>query len=102
MDNINLNNLTEDELDALKYILGEYSAYGTSDTLEDILEEDFDDIPVDILTFMTDPDYLGKSLTNSDGKLLVYPYWVEILEDMFGSSDGSPRYSNCALSGAIG
>ena len=82
----NLDNLSEDEQRLLTDILKELSESGKSELLNQVNEVDYDEIPVDIYTFMTDPNYLGKSLVNDDGELTVYPYWVEFLQQLFSPS----------------
>lgn len=65
MSNINkeaFNNLSEEEKAFALKILKEMAANGKSDTLDDLKYGDFEEIPVDIDTFLDDPDYLGKGL----------------------------------------
>ena len=59
---------------ALK-ILSEYSETGYSDVMNKLIQEDYDEIPVDITTFIDDPQYLGKGLLKDDGTSSVFPYW---------------------------
>lgn len=91
--------LTEEEQELLTSILNEIVDTGSSDTLEEMNSIDYDEIPVDIYTFMTDKEYLGNSLLNENGELVVYPYWVEYLKKLF---DTKSTYQEAAMSGSIG
>ena len=75
-----LAGLSEQEKAEVLKILNEFSANGKSDTYNNILYEDYEEIPVDIETFLKDPNYLGKGLVNEEGKFTVFPYWVETLK----------------------
>ena len=55
-------NLDEKEKALALSILKEVSATGKSELLDDLKYADFDEIPVDIDTFLDDDDYLGKGL----------------------------------------
>lgn len=101
--NLNISDLSAEERQVLATILSEYGSLGYSDTMLDLIEDDFDDIPVDMYTFITDPEYLGSALTNDEGKLLIYDYWVDMLKESYPvDSKGLAKYSEVALSGAIG
>lgn len=67
-----LNNLSEAERKEVLNILGELSTTGTSNTYTHYLYKDYDEIPVDIDTFLRDPKYLGKGLINDEGVFTVY------------------------------
>ena len=86
---------------ALK-ILSEYSETGYSDVMNKLIQEDYDEIPVDITTFIDDPQYLGKGLLKDDGTSSVFPYWRELLQEMFPDPLKPCIYNTLALSGAIG
>ena len=86
---------------ALK-ILSEYSETGYSDVMNKLIQEDYDEIPVDIITFIDDPQYLGKGLLKDDGTSSVFPYWRELLQEMFPDPLKPCIYNTLALSGAIG
>ena len=64
--------------------------------IKDLYYEDYDEIPVDIMTFISDPYYLGAATNNGSS---IYPYWKEQLVDIF---DESKSYSEVALTGSIG
>ena len=75
-----LENLSEEERAEVLKILGEISSGGNSKSYTELLNKDYDEIPVDISTFLRDPRYLGKGLVNEDGKFTVFPYWEETLK----------------------
>lgn len=56
-----LEGLTEQERQVALQILKEYSTEGKSETYDDLIKEDFKEIPVDIETFLTDDNYMGKA-----------------------------------------
>lgn len=60
-DNLQLlNTLTEDEKIAVKNIIKEIAKTGKSEQLKDLYYEDYEEIPVDLETFLCDEMYLGK------------------------------------------
>lgn len=72
-----ISNLSEDELEAVKSILSEISESGTSMSYDAINLADYEEIPVDLWTFLSSEQYLGK-YTNY-GKD-IYQTWVEELK----------------------
>lgn len=105
MDNlygVDLSNLNEKEKESVLQILKEVSEEGASNTYEDILYSDYEEIPVDIETFLHDPQYLGNGLINTEGKYTVYPYWENILKKLFPDPLQPVQYNTLALTGAIG
>lgn len=91
--------LSEEELGLALEILEEINESGSSELLDELWSEDYEELPVDIKTFITDPDYLGQAFMAKDGSCLIYDYWLETLEKVF-SPDSSTI--ELALSGAIG
>ena len=79
----NLDSLTEQEKEAVLKILSEMSNEGTSNTMNSILYDDYNEIPVDIGTFIHDPYYLGRGLMNAEGKFTLFPYWEELLKKIY-------------------
>ena len=64
-ENLNLNafnNLTPEEKELAIQILKQMSADGKSDILENLKYSDFEEIPVDIMTFISEDQYLGRGL----------------------------------------
>ena len=88
MNNLNDNNLKN--LDAFKglsdeekalalQILSQMASTGESEILDDLKFSDFDEIPVDIDTFLDDDRYLGKGLwaidkVTGERKCTLFPY----------------------------
>lgn len=56
------NNLSPKEKAYALKVLQELSETGQSDTLNDLKYSDFEEVPVDIDTFLDDDDYFGSSI----------------------------------------
>ena len=95
------NSFTAEEKELFLEVLNEYSKTGHSDTLDDLCLEDYNEIPVDIRTFLTDDRYLGQAWKEATGKLKLYPFWLEVLEDVF-PTPFETRYTTLLESGARG
>ena len=61
-------------------ILKQVAANGNSELLDVLKYSDFDEIPVDIETFLHDKKYLGNALYDKDGRFTLFPYWEEKLK----------------------
>lgn len=96
-----LDGLTEEEKKVALSILKEYSNQGTSKLYDDIVFEDYEEIPVTIDEFLTNPMYLGKGLINEEGKFTVFPYWVKTLKKIFPNNIDT-AYNTLILTGGIG
>lgn len=83
MENISNNNdnnnklnfiasLSTDEQEKVKEILNEINTKGKSDTLDDLYYDDYEEIPVDINTFLDNPLYLGNYTNNGKD---IYETW---------------------------
>ena len=57
-----LDNLSEEEKTMVLSILKEVSEKGHSELLDDLKYADFEEVPVDIDTFLDDDNYLGQGL----------------------------------------
>lgn len=93
------HNLSESELEYLQAILSEVGSTGRSDTLDNMWMVDYEEKPVNIVEFMTNDRYLGRSLKDDAGNLTVYNYWVEVLTKIF--EEGSNIYECVAGSEKI-
>lgn len=71
---INLKNLSPEERQAVLDILKEYSTNGASAKYNSILLEDYKEVPVNIKTFLHDPQYLGRALTDAEGRYSLFQY----------------------------
>ena len=90
-----LERYDEEEQKILLQIIQEISDSGESQTLKDIWYADYEEIPVDIDTFLDDPYYIGES-----GKT-IYPAWREELRNMFDPKR-EDQINEVVLTGAIG
>ena len=97
-----LENLSEQEREAVLKILAEISSKGHSESMDKILYSDYDEIPVDIHTFLHDIKYLGKGLTDEEGRFTLFPYWENLLEEIYPDPLKPAKYNTLALTGAIG
>lgn len=96
-----LKDLSEEERNEVLKILGELSKDGKSDTYNKLLYEDYNEIPVDIETFLSNDNYLGKAWKDAKGKLKIYPFWLEQLKKLF-PDNVSTAYQTLLESGARG
>ena len=86
-----ITRLEDKELTEFLLIVEQLGKDGESDELNSIIEEVYDEVPVDVETFFTDKDYFGKV-----GKDL-YPKLLDDLIDLFEGD-----YVEVVLCGAIG
>ena len=96
-----LEGLSEQERKEVEKILKEFSTKGASDTYNALMWKDYEEIPVDIETFLKDPRYLGKGLIDDEGRFTVFPYWVETMKKVFPNNRDT-AYNTLILTGAIG
>ena len=96
-----LKNLSKEEKQAVLKILEEFSENNTSSTYNDLLFEDYNEIPVDIETFLTDNRYLGNAWRDASGKLKLYPFWLKCLKEIFPTNIDT-NYNTLLESGARG
>ena len=96
-----LKDLSEEEKKEVFKILGEFSKDGESKTYNDLLYEDYKEIPVDIETFLTDDRYLGLAWKDASGKSKLYPFWLEQLKKLFPNNIDTD-YNTLLESGARG
>lgn len=97
-----LEGLSKEERELALKILSEYSTTGSSSTYNELLVSDYEEIPVDIETFLHTPKYLGRGLVNEEGRFTVYRYWVDTLKKIFPDPLKPAQYNTLALTGAIG
>lgn len=98
----NLENLTKEEREAVLKILNEMSTDGNSSTMDSLLYVDWKEIPVDIETFLHDPQYLGRGLVDAEGRYTLFPYWEDLLKRLYPDPLKPATCNTLALSGAIG
>lgn len=95
-----MKTLSPEEQEEIMKILKEISETGDSNTLKNLIDEDYEEIPVDIETFLKSPEYLGASFVDKDGRFSIYPFWVEKLKAIF--ENGKNKYNEVILTGGIG
>lgn len=82
-----LNKLSPKEKQLAVSILTEFSKTGKSELFNklkfDVDYSDYEEIPVDIDTFLCDDNYMGFAWKDETGKLKIYPYWMKVLRDLF-------------------
>ncbi len=101
-----LNSLSPEERALALEILKEYSEEGQSNLLDELRYSDYEEIPVDIMTFITEERYLGRGLWivdefTGERKCTVFPYWIEKLKEIFPDNT-TTRYNTVILTGSIG
>ena len=69
-----LEGLSEEERKLAMEALREFAAQGHSSILNELKYGDFEEIPVDIHTFLHDKTYLGNALYDRDGRFTLFPY----------------------------
>ena len=95
-----LDNLSEQEREILFKTLSNISK-GDDKLFQKLKYQDYDEIPVDIETFLTDKNYLGNGLIDPEGRFTVFPYWVETLKRIF-PDNLTTKYNTLILTGSIG
>lgn len=88
--------LKPEEQEAVRAILAEYQSKGDSEILKTLYEADYNEIPVDIDTFIESDEYAGWFTNNGKG---VYPYWRPKLREMWNLDK---NYTEIAVTGGIG
>ena len=83
IDEQDFSQLNEAERNLVIQILDEMQNTGTSNTFNDLVKEDYTEMPVDILTFVDDYNYLGNAWHDAQGNSKLYPYWREELVKIF-------------------
>lgn len=96
-----LNILSDKEKEVALKILEEYSKSGKSSLYNKLLLDDYKELPVDIITFIKDYNYLGKAWHTSSGRCKLYPYWEDKLKELF-PDPYTTNFNNFIESGARG
>lgn len=94
--NINKEEFTSQEKFILKKIMQEFERTGKSNLLNSLYMEDYDEIPVPIERYLTDPEYAGNTTDQGNG---IWPFWRGVLSKIF-----SPQfqYMKVIFGGSIG
>lgn len=96
-----LESLSEEERTLALSILREFGEQGMSSTYNDLLFEDYKEIPVDIETFINGDSYLGNAWKDGSGKSKLYPFWLDTLKKLFPTNVDTD-YDTLLESGARG
>ena len=91
-----LEGLSKEERELALKILSEYSTTGSSPTYNELLVSDYEEIPVDIETFLHTPKDLGRALGNEEGRFTVFRYWVNTLKKIFPDPLKPAQYNTLA------
>lgn len=87
--------LSDSEKKVVNDVLSEVARQGSSEILDDLYSADYDERPVDFITFITDDNYLGKSTRNGQ---FLYPFWKKEISKIYSL----PDICEVAFSGSIG
>ena len=77
------------------------SETGESESYNSLLDQDWEETPVDIITFLHDKRFLGNGLIDDDGRYTVFPYWEKMLQKLFPTPYDT-AYNTLVLTGSIG
>lgn len=88
------DSLSNSEKEFFINILNELAETGSSTSLDSLWEVDYEKKPVDIMTFMNDPYYLGDMYGTQ-----LFEGWVPHLQEIYGSGH---NYLEVCITGAIG
>ena len=95
-----LNQLSPEEKEIALKMLKDISN-GDNNLYNKLKYKDYEEIPVDIETFLFNDRYLGRGLIDSEGRVTVFPYWVETLKKIFPNNTDT-AYNTLILTGSIG
>ena len=101
LDLSTLDGLSPAEKEYALKILKEFADSGSSEKYNNLKYSDYEEIPVDIITFMHERKYLGNALYNKEGKFTIFPYWENKLQEIFPTNVDT-AYNTVIFTGAIG
>ena len=94
------NGLTEKERALALKILQDIST-GNDSSYTKLKYTDYIEPPVDIETFISNDRYLGKAWKTAEGRLKIFPYWIDRLKMIF-PDNLTTSINNAIFSGARG
>lgn len=97
-----LKDLPEEERKAVLSMLKDIADKGYSEQYNEILYDDYEEIPVDIHTFLHNENYLGKGLTDEEGRFTLFAYWEALFDKIYKDNVSPSIFNILALTGAIG
>lgn len=95
-----LQNLSPEEKEYAIKVLKQLSE-GNSELFNKLKYSDYEEVPVDIDTFLHDKKYLGNGLIDQEGRFTVFPYWEKTLKKIFPNNIDT-NYNTLILTGGIG
>lgn len=94
-------NLSIEEQEVALQIMDEYINKGESKKLNNLIYDDYEEIPVTIEEFVDNDYYLGQAWKDNEGKTKLYPYWRKRLNELFPDNI-TTNVNNAIFSGARG
>lgn len=101
LDLSSLENLSPAEKKLVFSVLEEFAKEGKSELYDNLLLEDYEEIPVDIEEFVDNNYYLGNAWHDAQGNSKLYPYWRTELKKLF-PNNLETNVNNVILSGSRG
>ena len=101
LDLSTLDGLSPAEKEYALKILQQYANNGMSQLFDELKYAEYEEIPVDIETFITNDHYLGQAWKDATGKLKLYPFWLDVLKELFPTNVDT-NYTTLLESGARG
>lgn len=95
-----LENLTPEEREYVLSVLKDMDS-GDDSSYSDLIYEDYEEIPVDLETFVSDDRYMGQAWKDAEGKSTLFPYWHNKLKELFPTNIDT-SVNNFIASGARG
>lgn len=94
--NINKDEFTSQEKLVIRKIISQIERTGRSNLLDSLYMEDYDEKPVSVERFLTDPEYAGNTTDRGNG---IWPFWKGVLSEIY-----SPKfqYVKVIFGGSIG
>ena len=97
-----LKDLSPEEREKVLSMLKEFGEKGYSEQYNELIYSDYEEIPVDIHTFLHNPNYLGQALTDEEGRFTLFPYWEDLFDKIYKDNVSPSPFNILALTGAIG
>ena len=96
-----LEKLSPEERKIALEILEQYASKGSSNLFNELVYSDYEEIPVDIDTFIDDENYLRYAWYDSEGKCKLFPFWRDKLHNIFPNNIDT-NFNDMIFSGARG
>lgn len=96
-----LEKLSPEERKIALDILKQYANKGSSDIFNNLIYDDYEEIPVDIDTFIDNENYLRYAWYDNEGNCKLFPYWRDKLHEIF-PNNLDVKFNDLIFSGARG